>query len=228
VFLKYLQPSIEVFSIRIDEPITTVTDLLLAGICFFAFYRIRLLESSVKIKWYFKYYFLCLGLGALFGGLFGHAFMYGLSPTWKLVSWLFVLASVALISHAMVLMARPLMRPSVSRFVGLSNLGIMFLALIYTVSTIAFTVVQFYIIFAMVVVVGSMSYLIYRRTGSRGVVLLMMAVAVGLLSSLVFSYKWGLSPWFNHNDISHVILTLSAFGIYKGAVVLIETPLHIL
>jgi len=65
VFQKYLQPSIEILNLRIDEPITTVTDLLFAAICFYAFFQIRRMESGSRVKWYFKYYFLTLGLGAL-------------------------------------------------------------------------------------------------------------------------------------------------------------------
>jgi len=52
----------------------------------------------------------------------------------------------------------------------------------------------------------------------------MLAVGVGLLSAFIFSFEWGISPWFNHNDISHVILSFSALSLYKGAVLVIETP----
>ena len=71
VFLKFIQPSIEVLSVRIDEPITTMTDLIMAAICFYAYYRIRQQESSVRIKGYFKYYFLTLGLATVAGGIIG-------------------------------------------------------------------------------------------------------------------------------------------------------------
>ena len=35
VSAKFEQPSIEILSIRIDEPITLITDLLFAAICLF-------------------------------------------------------------------------------------------------------------------------------------------------------------------------------------------------
>ena len=50
----------------------------------------------------------------------------------------------------------------------------------------------------------------------------MGAVAIGLLSALIFSYELGLSPWFNHKDISHVILSYSAFSMYKGAELILD------
>jgi uncharacterized protein DUF6962 len=224
VFLKFIQPSIEVFNLRIDEPITTATDLLMAAICFYAFFRIRQQESNGKIKGYFKYYFLTLGIATMTGGLLGHAFLYSLSPRWKLVSWVFTLISVAIISHALIELAKPLLKPGYSRLVSRVNLLILSLALLYTLYTLAFSAVKYYTIFGMFVVVGSLSYLIYQKTESRGVVKLMVGVGVGLLSAFIFSFEWGLSPWFNHNDISHVILSFSAFSLYKGAVLIIETP----
>ena len=221
VFQNYPQPSIEILNLRIDEPITTITDLLLAFICFYAFVRIRQQESNGRIKWYFKYYFLTLGLGAMFGGIFGHAFLYRLAPEWKLVSWIFTLISVGLIAHALVEVAKPLVKPGVSKFIVRINLLILTFALFYTLWTLAFSPVKYYTIFGMVVVVGSLCFFINQKTGSRGVLVLMGAVGLGIVSVLIFSYELGLSPWFNHQDISHVILSFSAYSMYKGAVLIL-------
>jgi len=217
VFDKFIQPSIEILSFRIDEPITTATDLILAAICFYAFFRIRKLEYLGKVKWYFKYYFLTLGLGAAFGGLFGHAFQYRLAEEWKLVSWVLTLGSVTLMANALLEVAKPLIKPVTSRVIFRINLLIFAIALFYTLWTMAFSPVKYYTIYGMLVVVGSLSYFIYHKTGSRGMLVLIGAVSVGFLSAIIFSFEWGLSPWFNHNDISHVILSFSAYYLYRGA-----------
>jgi hypothetical protein len=228
MLLMYIQPSVEVFNIRIDEPITTITDLLLAVVCFYAFFRIRKCETKGLVKGCFKYYFLTLGLGALFGGILGHAFLYGLSPKWKLLSWVFTLVSVALIAHALLVLAKPLIKPSFARLMVRINLLILAIALIFTIWTLSFSAVKYYTIFGMVIVVGSVSYVIYQKTGSKGVARMLAAVGVGLVSAVVFSYEWGLSPWFNHNDICHVILCISALGIYKGAAMILKSPANII
>jgi MFS family permease len=215
---------VEVFNIRIDEPVTLLTDLLLAGVCFYAFFRIRHRDSSARMKDYFKYYFLTLGLGALFGGLLGHAFLYSLSSPWKLVSWIFILTSVAIMAHALTEMSRPIIKPVVTRMVIGINLLILAAAICYTSWTLAFPAVKYYTIFGMLVVVGSFSYILYRKTGNRGMIMLMLGIGVGLLSAIVYSFGWGLSPWFNHNDISHVILSCSALILYKGAVLILDSP----
>lgn len=224
VILKFIQPSIEVLSIRIDEPITSMTDLIMAAICFYAYFRIRQQESKGMIKGYFKYYFLTLGLASAAGGILGHAFLYSLSPVWKLVSWVFTLLSVAILSHTLILLSRPLLKPGFSRLVSRVNFLILSLALLYTLYTLAFSAVKYYAIFGMLLVVGSLSYVIYNKTESRGVVKLMIGVGVGTLSALIFSFGWGLGPWFNHNDISHLILSFSAISLYKGAILIIDAP----
>ena len=224
MFQKYIQPSIEILNIRIDEPITTVTDLILAAVCFYAFFRIRQMETTRKIKVYFKYYFLTLGLGAMFGGLIGHAFLYNFSESWKLVSWVFIMISVACIVHALVELARPLVKPGFTRLAVWLNVLFLAIALFFTIWTVAFSAVKFYTIFGLFCVVGSLSYYIYQKTGSRGVVRFMVAVILALTSAFFFSYEWGFSPWFNHNDIGHVILILSALIIYKGATLVLESP----
>jgi hypothetical protein len=223
VFENYLQPSIEILNLRIDEPITTATDLLLAAVCFYAFYRIRQLEHTGKVKRYFKYYFLTLGLGAMFGGLFGHAFLYRLAPQWKLLSWILTMVSVLLLAHALMEVTKPLIKPVVSRLISRINLMILAIALFFTLWTLAFSPVMYYTIFGMIVVVGSLCYFYFQKTGSRGVLIMMGAIGVGLISAMVASFGWGLSPWFNHNDISHVILTFSAFSLYKGAALIMAS-----
>jgi MFS family permease len=222
VFQNFIQPSIEILNVRIDEPITSSTDLLFAAICFYAYFQIKKGESTGKIKWYFKYYFLALGFGALFGGLLGHAFLYTLSPGWQLLSWIFSLFAVGLIAHALVEMARPLAKPWFIRWISIVNLLVLAIAIFYTLWTFAFSPVKYYSIFGMVMVAGSLSYYIHLKTHQRGVALLMGAIGIGIVSVLIFSLKWGVSPWFNHKDISHVLLSFSVYGFYKGAALILN------
>jgi len=216
VAVKFIQPSIEVLNIRIDEPITLITDLLLAAICFYAYFQIRRLDYTGRGKWYFKIYFLVLGLGAMTGGLLGHAFLYRVSDAWKLVSWILTMGSVTWIIQALLELARPYIKKGVTRIISRFNILLFALALFFTLWSMAFSPVKYYTTFGMVVVVGSLCYYIYQKTGSKGTLILMGAVLLGFISALIFSLEWGLSPWFNHRDISHVILCFSAYLMYKG------------
>ena len=217
---KFIQPSIEVLNTRIDEPITLITDLLLAAICFYAYFRIQRLDYTCGGKRYFKYYFLLLGLGAMTGGLLGHAFLYRLSDAWKLVSWILTIGSVTLMIHALLEVARPYIKKGIARNISRFNVLLFALALFFTLWSKAFSPVTYYTTFGMVVVVGSLCYYIYQKTRSKGTLILMGAVMLGFISALIFSFEWGLSPWFNHRDISHMILCFSAYYMYKGTVLI--------
>ncbi len=131
--------------------------------------------------------------------------------------------SVLLLAHALMEVTKPLIKPVVSRLISRINLMILAIALFFTLWTLAFSPVMYYTIFGMIVVVGSLCYFYFQKTGSRGVLIMMGAIGVGLISAMVASFGWGLSPWFNHNDISHVILTFSAFSLYKGAALIMAS-----
>ena len=222
MLLTLIQPSIEIWNLQVDEPITTLTDLLLATVSFYAFIRIGRQGERGRFRGYIRFYFLCLGLGALTGGLLGHAFLYRIAPGWKLISWVLAILSVSLMVHAIVEMSRPVVRVRLARMILLINWFLMPLALFLTLSRLSFSPVTLYTIYGMLLVVGSLSFYMYVKTDCKGVTRFLVAVGLGVVSALIFSKQWGLSPWFNHNDISHTILSVSALLIYQGGMRVME------
>ena len=63
-------PSVNILNVRLDEPVTTLTDIIIAAICFYAFFR--LIRISGKQHLYLTYFFLILGTGTFLGGVIGH------------------------------------------------------------------------------------------------------------------------------------------------------------
>jgi len=127
---------------------------------------------------------------------------------------------VAFITHALLEVARPFVKKEIAWIISRLNVLLFALALFFTLWSMAFSPVKYYTVFGMVVVVGSLCYYIHQKTGSKGTLILMGAVLLGVISAVIFSFEWGLSPWFNHNDISHVILSFSVYYMYKGAVLI--------
>ena len=213
---KFIQPSIEILNLRLDEPITTITDILLGIICIYAFFRMEKYKVAGNGFIYFRSYFLVLGLGAITGGLLGHAFQYCLAEAWKLVSWTLTVLSVALMVQGILAIAAPHLKKGMGPAITALNLAGMFLAVILTFRSIDFDPVKYYAIFGLVLVCGSLSWFIYRKTGNRALLVLMGGVGVGFLSAIIFSLQWGLSHWFNHRDVSHIILCFSVYFVFKG------------
>jgi hypothetical protein len=220
-----MQPTIYFGSLRVDEPVTLATDLLLAGICLFAFLKLRKMEPVNKLKHYLSFYFLALGLGAFFGGLLGHAFIYRLADGWKLVSWILVMLSGGMMAQAVIELARPILHTGIARFMEWLNAIALLTAIGATLLTTLFSPVKYYSLFSMALLVGSLSLYCYVKTRNRGALRIFLAVGTGALTALIFSFQWGLSPWFNHNDVSHVILSISALILYSGGLrILTPTP----
>jgi len=53
---------------------------------------------------------------------------------------------------------------------------------------------------------------------------LLIGAGVMLFSGPVMATKFQLSPWFNHNDISHILIATSMFIFYKSATITLSTP----
>jgi hypothetical protein len=59
-------------------------------------------------------------------------------------------------------------------------------------------------------------FIVYRRTGERGSMLVVFGILISFLSILVHSIKFSIDEWFNYKDIAHVIMIVSLITIFKG------------
>ena len=215
--LEFVQPSIEIFGIRIDEPITTLTDLLVSFLCFLFYFRIRQLKFKNKISYYLKIYFLSMGFATAIGGLIGHGFLYLFSFAWKLPGWLTSMLSIALVERAAIENARPLIKPRIGNFFAWLNIIELTTFVIITFSTLNFFFVEVHSAYGLLVVVSGFNMFVYLKTKSKGSKLFLIAVGFSAISALIFMNKWGINPWFNHFDISHCFMAVSAYFFYRGS-----------
>jgi hypothetical protein len=71
----FQNPTIYIGDLRIDEPITTLTDLLFIGVCFMAFFKTKHVAHEKAANIY-RWFFLLTGASTLVAALIGHAFLY--------------------------------------------------------------------------------------------------------------------------------------------------------
>ena len=219
------QPSIDVFGIRLDEPVTTATDLIVSAVCLYAFYKLNSIPIKNKVHWNLKYYFLSMGLATLIGGVIGHGFLYLFSFAWKLPGWLTSMFSIALLERASIMYAKPLINPKVGNFFAWMNLIELTTFVIVTFTTLNFFFVEVHSAYGLLIIVTSFNFVVYRNRKSEASKLFLIAVGVSALSALIFMNELGISKWFNHFDISHILMSISAFIFYKGSLKMIEDPL---
>ena len=219
------QPSVYLFDIRIDEPVTTFTDLVVSAVCFYAFYQLNRIPKKNKVHWNLKYYFLSMALATFIGGVIGHGFLYLFSFAWKLPGWLTSMFSIALLERASILYAKPSINPRTGKFFAWLNIIELMTFVIITFSTLNFFFVEVHSAYGLLIIVTSFNFVVYRKRKSEASKLFLYAVGVSAFSALIFMNEIGISTWFNHFDISHILMSISAFIFYKGSMIMIEDPL---
>lgn len=219
------QPSIDFLGIRIDEPVTTLTDLIVSAVCFYAFYHLNKIPVKNKVHWNLKYYFLSMGLATLIGGVIGHGFLYLFSFAWKLPGWLTSMFSIALLERASIMYAKPLIKSKIGNFFAWMNLIELTTFVIITFATLNFFFVEVHSAYGLLIIVTSFNLVVYKKQKSEASRLFLIAVGISAISALIFMNEIGISIWFNHFDISHLLMACSAFVFYKGSLKMIDDPL---
>jgi hypothetical protein len=222
--MVYEQPSIFILGIRIDEPITTLTDLFVSAVCFYAYFAITKHRETSKLNNYLRFYFLMMGTATTIGGIIGHAFLYALpfnellevSP-WKLPGWLVSMFAIALVERASIEYARPLIKSNTGKIFAWINIIELITFVIITFSTLNFFFVEVHSAYGLLVVVTGFQGYVFFKTKSIASKRMLIAVAFSAVGALFFMNEWGLSKWFNHYDISHMFMTASAYFFYLGA-----------
>lgn len=212
--MQELQPPIYISNLRIGEPVTTVTDILVTVVCFYAFIKLRGEENS-PLRWSFRYYFLLLGLATLWGAFFAHAFAYSLSQVWKEPGWIMSTWAISLLAYAMISHHRQLIEKIYNILVGLVVIELLFVmgATIYTQE---FKWAGFHSVFGLGLISGALSLASYIKNADKGSRLVVIAIIFLVISGIVFSAKLSIHLWFNHVDLTHVIMCVASYILYRG------------
>ena len=223
--MTFEMTTIEWMGIRIDEPVTVLTDLLVSAVCFFAYYKVAHHKEPHKLHSHLKYYFLSMGIATTLGGIIGHGFLYALpysgewavSP-WKLPGWLVSMFSITLIERASIHYSRPLIRrQEIFRFFAGLNIVELITFVAITFTTLDFFYVEVHSAYGLLVVTSGFHGYIYLKTRAKGSKLALIAVGISAISALIYMNEWGIHKWFNHFDVSHVFMALSAWFFYRSA-----------
>ena len=216
------QPAIEILGIQINEPVTTVTDLIVSAVCFYAFFKLHKISKKEKLHQYLKYYFLTMGMATAFGGIIGHGFMYMFTFYWKLPGWWLSMVAINLIERSVIYYARRFISKKAGRFFAWLNMIELLTFMALTFSTLNFLFVEIHATYGLLLFVASFSGYIYIKTKSKGSKLFLIAVFFAAISALFFMNEWSFHTWFNYLDISHSFMAISVFFFYKGAKAIIK------
>lgn len=212
------QPSVFPFGIRIDEPVTTATDVLVGITCLVCAYKLRSLYNGSRIHKQILLYFLLMGIATLLGGIIGHGFLYALGFFWKLPGWLLSMIAVNLLERVMIHFSASELSPRMLRFFSVFNIIELLAFMALAFGTLDFLYVQIHSTYGFLVVVFSFCMYNYRKNHYPAVMKNMMT-GVGwiFVCAVVFVAKLSISPWFNHADLAHMFMFIGAIYFYRGS-----------
>ena len=216
-----LNPSIWIGDFEISEPITASTDLLIGLVSIIGFFILSRINNTEQKPMYnlFKNYFLFFFFAMVIAGLFGHALKPHIHPNLKLIGWVISILAHLFLALASLMSIKEVVK---KQWYRLLQICLYVQATLFTFFIIFFVNFQLTQIALVVMLIGfalPVNIYGYIKLKSTGNLWIVFGILSALLPALVFNMKLSLSRWFNHHDISHVLIvfvtTLIFIGSYK-------------
>jgi hypothetical protein len=208
-------PTIYISHLRIDEPVTTLTDFIVAFVAIFAFFKTSSSGNSKSINLY-RWFFLVTGFSTGISSLIGHAFGYYFDPAMKLIGWILGIAGVTLAQFGALYHTKQAIPKN-------SFKALMILCIVETAAAVVlvfamrtFTAVEIHSAFGLLLIVTILEAIYFRRTKSPLSRHFIYGVGLCIVAVTCHLTKLAISPWFNHLDLSHVFMAMALYTMYKG------------
>ncbi|HLP95710.1 MAG TPA: hypothetical protein VK168_16820 [Saprospiraceae bacterium] len=211
------QPDLLIGGLRLGEPMTAFTSLLMASVCLYAWYRLGRTGDFTPEVHYFRLFFLLMCLSAAAGAIIGHLFLYLFPFSLKIPGWMLgMIALAALVQASVLRMDGVLQGGWTGRIVRLNVLTLV-LGSVWLITALWFPVVEIHAAVGLLCMVLPMEYLRYRRTSSESS--RYMLAGIGLLVTAVLFHigKISLGIWFSFFDIAHLIMCGAFWCFLLGA-----------
>ncbi|HFB99436.1 MAG TPA: hypothetical protein ENJ53_01395 [Phaeodactylibacter sp.] len=210
------QPDIYILGVRIQEPVTTLTDLLIAGVCLYAYWILSKQKNVGKVTRFKYLYFLLMGIATVLGGLLGHGFQYAFGQEWKVVGWVISMVAILFIERSAIEYASNLISSKWHRFLLRFNIAEFVIVLFFTIYTMDFRYVQFHLVYGFVAIVLAVHLFIFIKTKDQGSLWILYGIASLVGAILVFNYPITPHVWFNNKDLSHIFSAVGSYFFLHG------------
>lgn len=202
-------------NVSIQEPVTVLTDLVVTAVCWYAYWQLGKYTSG-RLKTLFQAYFFIMGLATAYGGIIGHGFIQQLGFVWKVPGWLLSMFAVALLERAAIFHAKPWLSPKLGRLLAILNLIELFALLVVVLYTLNFFFVEAHAAYGLLVVVATLEAYIYLKTKHIASKKMLYSISIAALAAGVHLAEISLHKWFNHLDLSHVLMAVSSWILYQA------------
>jgi hypothetical protein len=211
----YLNPSIELFGLRIDEPVTAGTDVLVGLMAIIGSLIINRNKTRGHQKLY-SYSFFMTGVAMIVSALIGHAFLYRFSYEAKIIGWVLTIIGVSFSQFAVISHVKPIFAPRTSKLLLYACITEIILALILIFFIRSFVFVEIHTAIGMIGMVVVMEWINYSRTGSKLSLAMIWGVIWATGAVVGHVLKINISKWFNYMDLGHVFVAIGMVIMIRG------------
>ncbi|MES2565792.1 MAG: hypothetical protein V4565_02930 [Bacteroidota bacterium] len=211
----FQNPTIYLGDLRIDEPVTAFTNLMFVAMCLFAFLNTKEQRHFIGPNLY-RWFFLAIGLSALIAAFIGHAFLYHFGFGAKIYGWEANILGVAFAQTAAIYHTRPSIKESVFKTLLIVSYIQIAVAMVLTYTVFSFIVVEIHSAISLLFIVCVLEGIHYKNTRSILSKYMLIGVGVTVFAVIVHVFKLAISVWFNHLDLSHIIMCGSIYCFYRG------------
>jgi hypothetical protein len=202
----------------IFEPVTILTNLLIAFFCFYAFSGCSRIKTKLATQW--AWFFMLIGISSLLGSV-AHGVHFQLGNSFLQIV-IFLMNSVSLVAIYFCFKAANITLAKgkgQNRFVDIFVITWIILLLVITFMQNNFVLIK---IHAGIVLTYSLiiHFLANKKPGNAFIA---WGIIISFLSIVVHSLHLSFSEWFNYKDIAHVIMVISLATIYRGVMLRLRT-----
>jgi hypothetical protein len=212
-----LNPTLWIGSFEWREPVTTLTDLLTAIVCFYAFLQFKKYQGNKSTSFVnYQYYFLFFSISMLSAAWFGHGLQAYFGFDWKKIGWVMSSIGFILIEFATIKELKNTLKPSIINFFKTAFI-IQFIVLVsLMVYYQNFKIPQLNSTITFILFVLPLQVFAYIKSKKTGHLIVLGTIAFAIIPGLVYNNQLSFGKWFNYHDISHVLMALFMFLMFKG------------
>ena len=219
-----LNPTVFLGALELREPVTAVTDFMIAIACAIAFWILTMSKKERSDSFhYYRGFFLMYALGMTFAAWIGHGLQAYFGPEWKMLGWFCSMSGQALLVLGSLIEVKSFIKPIIYNTIVGALLAqfVVFTVLILNPSTRGFEVPQTASVIVLTGFVIPLQLFGYLKNNNIGSLLVICAIVYGIVPGYVYNNQISLNKWFNYHDISHLLVVvymiIMTFALHKLA-----------
>ncbi|MFL2571109.1 MAG: DUF6962 family protein [Parvicellaceae bacterium] len=208
---EILNPTIFIGNFEWREPVTTLTDFLVAIVAFLGYLKFRSYKNKKSLSFnYFKYYFLCFAVGMTSAAWFGHGLQAYVGPEFKRIGWVCGATGLLLFGLGSLMEIKQMIKNSNYRLLKIT-FTIQYAVFVYLMlapQLSDFLFAQLSSTVSLIAFILPIHLYNYVKSASKGSLFILFTIFYSIIPGLVFNNQISIDKWFNYHDISHVLMAI--------------------